>query len=255
MAFSDLYNDPQDVGQLVVAVQQAIVENFRESDWREFAYKTGNQDFILGHKRLLRSLSWSDDDYGDCVYQVLQRFSSNDAAAFEALVRHPKVHPQLERSASGILARIGLLHGHVEPVRTQALLAPEVVARALEDADALLRDNGPASCVDRLHTALHGYFKHICDSTGLQPPPSPSLTALFKLLRTDHPALANSGPHDQEVGRVLASFASAIDALNTLRNHASVAHPNEHLLGDAEARLMVNATRTIFHYVREKLPA
>lgn len=75
---------------------------------------------------------------------------------------------------------------------------------------------------------------------------------LFKVLRTSHPKLAREAL-DADVGRVLNSFAAVVDALNTLRNTASVAHPNTELLGTAEAHLMVNAVRTLFHYVRERL--
>jgi hypothetical protein len=48
-------------------------------------------------------------------------------------------------------------------------------------------------------------------------------------------------------------MAAALDAMNTLRNHASVAHPNEDLLDDVDATLVVNAARTLFNYVNSKI--
>ncbi|MEE4137967.1 abortive infection family protein [Pseudomonas viridiflava] len=56
-----------------------------------------------------------------------------------------------------------------------------------------------------------------------------------------------------DVAKVLQSFASVLDALNTVRNHGSVAHPNEHLIEAPEAFLFVNAVRTLFHYLNNKL--
>jgi hypothetical protein len=47
-------------------------------------------------------------------------------------------------------------------------------------------------------------------------------------------------------------MAATLDALNTIRNNASAAHPNEDLLGDPEALLAINAGRTIFTYVAQK---
>jgi hypothetical protein len=44
-----------------------------------------------------------------------------------------------------------------------------------------------------------------------------------------------------------------MDALNFLRNKASIAHPNADLLGDEEAMLAVNAARTTLHYLDAKL--
>jgi len=55
------------------------------------------------------------------------------------------------------------------------------------------------------------------------------------------------------MSRLLTGFASAIDVLNTVRNNASVAHPNLELLGEAEAHLMVNVVRTLFHYINAKV--
>jgi len=252
MPFIDLFDDPDDVGKVVVAVQRAIVEHFNEGDWTHFAYETGTQDYLLRHKRLLRSLSWGDDDYGSCVFEVLRHFSEEKVSAFESLVVHPKLQPDVERDCSSILQRVGISTGHVAQVLATTLSAPDVVARALIDADTLLRTSGPISCVDRLHTALHGYFRSLCERELMQPPEGASLPALYKLLRTQHPALQSLGPQDHDVSRVLGGFASVIDALNTIRNNASVAHPNDDLLGEAEALLMVNAVRTLFHYVQAK---
>lgn len=48
-------------------------------------------------------------------------------------------------------------------------------------------------------------------------------------------------------------MSAILDALNPVRNRASVAHPNATLLAQAEAMLVVNATRTILHYLDAKL--
>ena len=253
MPFTDLYDSPDDVGRIVVTVQRAIVEEFTKADWTQFAYETGTQDYVLSHKRLLRSLDWGDDDYRSCVFEALRWLSEQKVSAFEALVTHPKLQPNVERGAGEILQRLGILTAHVAPIPIAQLAAPDVVARALLDADTLLRSSGPVSCIDRLHTALHGYFRDLCLRSSLQVTEAASLPALFKALRSQHPALQSLGPQDQDIARVLNGFASVVDALNTIRNNASVAHPNEELLGEPEALLMVNAVKTLFHYVRTKV--
>ena len=48
-------------------------------------------------------------------------------------------------------------------------------------------------------------------------------------------------------------MASALDAVNTLKNQASVANPNEDLLDDVDATLVVNVARTLFNYVSGKV--
>jgi hypothetical protein len=79
------------------------------------------------------------------------------------------------------------------------------------------------------------------------------MTRLFKLIRQDHPALQNLGARSQDIERVLQSFASIMDALNPIRNTASIAHPNTDLLEKDEAMLVINAARTMLHYLDAKL--
>ena len=43
---------------VVLAIQKAIDRTFNESDWKELGYRTGIDDWIERHPRLLRSLSW-----------------------------------------------------------------------------------------------------------------------------------------------------------------------------------------------------
>ena len=130
--------------------------------------------------------------------------------------------------------------------------ASEVLRRALADAETLIQQRGAVSAVDRIHTALHGYLIAVCDKAGIGHETNPSLTRLFRLLRDEHPALAQAEIGSEEIGRVLQACATIMDALNPLRNKLSVAHPNEQLLGDEEAMLVVNITRTLLHYLDAK---
>lgn len=131
--------------------------------------------------------------------------------------------------------------------------ASAIVKRALLDAENLIRTSGPASAVDRVHTALHGHMNALCAEAGIVLPQRPTLQIAMKRLREDHPRLTPAGARADEVSRVLYSMAGTLDALTTLRNNASAAHPNELLLGDQEAMLAINAARTIFAYVDAKV--
>ena len=54
-----------------LAVGKCLIAEMDAGRWRELGLKTGTRDVIVGHDRLLRSLSWGDPDYDDCVYSVL----------------------------------------------------------------------------------------------------------------------------------------------------------------------------------------
>lgn len=130
-----------------------------------------------------------------------------------------------------------------------------VVRQALVDAENLIRTSGPASAIDidRVHTALHGHMKHLCAEASIDLPGQATLQVVMKRLREQHPELAPSGERPNEVSRVLYSMAATLDALTTLRNNASIAHPNDALLGNDEALLAINAARTIFGYIDSKV--
>jgi hypothetical protein len=51
---------------------------------------------------------------------------------------------------------------------------------------------------------------------------------------------------------VLNASGSILDALNPLRNNASVAHPNAQLLGRDEAQLVINVGRSLLTYLDAK---
>jgi hypothetical protein len=128
-----------------------------------------------------------------------------------------------------------------------------VVERAINDAETLVHTRGAASGVDRVHTALHGYLHKTCDDATISYEAGATMTALFKKLRADHPAFKEDGPRAQDVTQIMRAMSAIMDALNPLRNNASVAHPNEFLLDEPEAMLTINAARTILHYLDAKL--
>jgi hypothetical protein len=140
------------------------------------------------------------------------------------------------------------------PVASQnPRISKEVVARAIADAETLIRANGATSGVDRVHTALHGYLIAVCEDVGLSYPRNASLTQVFKVIREGHPSLQNLDPRSGDIVQVLRAAATIMDALNPVRNQATVAHPNETLLEQPEAMMVINIARTLLQYLDAKL--
>ena len=132
------------------------------------------------------------------------------------------------------------------------LQTSETVYEALKDAEILLSSRGPKSAVDRAHTALHGYLKKVCEDRGEALPDNPSLTQIFKIIRENFVEFSTVIPYDNEAKRVFGSMASALDSLNTIRNRATLAHPNELLLDAPEAMLYINLSRAVLAYIESK---
>lgn len=129
-------------------------------------------------------------------------------------------------------------------------ISSAVVERALADAEALISSSGATSGVDRLHTALHGYLRAAADKSGLSYAADADITALVKVLLKGHLAFAQSTDETDKIARALSVI---VDALNPVRNHQSMAHPNAVLLAPAEAMLVINTVRTLLHYIDAKL--
>ncbi len=127
------------------------------------------------------------------------------------------------------------------------------VIRALSDFEVLVSSKGgPISGVDRIHTALHGYLKAVCDEAGIVHSDDADITALFGLIREKHPTLQTHAP-GVEGTNILRGMARIVDALNPVRNRHSMAHPSEELLDEPEALLAVNAVKSLLHYLNTKL--
>lgn len=140
------------------------------------------------------------------------------------------------------------------PIKSpQPKITSEVIERAIADIEILIKETGATSGVDRVHTALHGYLKEICDLEKITYDKNDTMTKIFKQLRKNHVSFQNIEPHSPEIDRILNSFANIMDAFNPIRNHGSVAHPNKDLLKKDEAMLVINVARTILHYLDAKL--
>lgn len=249
----DPYLGPEERRRLIPALQRAIENTFSDGDWKHLAYETGTDDWILNHPRLLRSLHWQDPDYGghvfDAIEQILQRSPEN----LTALLRNGKIRDWLKTHQPDVYSEFTDDHSFVPTFTPPTPTPREVLVRAIQDAETLIATSGPGSALDRVHTALHTYLLAACDDHGISHSADPGVTELFKLLREQHPGLKNLGTRSQDLEKIMRGLASIVDALNPLRNKASMAHPTAALLGDDEAMLAINATRTLLHYLSAKL--
>ncbi len=128
----------------------------------------------------------------------------------------------------------------------------ETVERAISDARTLIKQNGATSGIDRVHTALHGYLKQVCLESGIELTGDPTITELYKKIRLEHPKLKETITRQDDIDKILRAFANVMDVLNPIRNMASVAHPNENLLNEVEAELVINAAHTMLYYLNSK---
>jgi hypothetical protein len=107
--------------------------------------------------------------------------------------------------------------------------------------------------VDRVHTGMHGFLKAACSDAAISFADDANPNHLLKLLLDAHPALQDFGPRGQEIRRMVRTSAAIVDAMGTLRNKASLAHPNEELLDQEEALFVINLARSLLRFLNSKL--
>ncbi len=239
-------------GHRILALAKAIQATFSSSEWTEIGYLTSTDQYIDNHPRLLRSLQWGDDDYKGHVIDAVARMLDSDEANLKRLVEYEPIGSWLATNDPGALQSLqaaiyGMAVPAVMPTGSQAALA------ALADAQTLLESRGPTSAVDRVHTGLHGFLKGACADAGIPFETDATPNQLLKLLLEVHPVLQDLGPQGQEVRRLIRTSASIVDAMGTLRNRASLAHPNEELLDQEEALLVINLARSLLRFLDVKL--
>ncbi|KRE85814.1 hypothetical protein ASG75_09660 [Rhodanobacter sp. Soil772] len=132
-------------------------------------------------------------------------------------------------------------------------ITSDLVERALAETERAVANKGGVAGVDRAHTAFHGYLRAICAQAQIEYAADADITQLFKLIQKHHPAMRAEGPRNEDVVKIGRAMASILDALNPIRNRATLAHANDTLLQDGDAMLVINTIRTFLHYLNGKL--
>ncbi|MEZ5383180.1 MAG: abortive infection family protein [Microthrixaceae bacterium] len=223
----------------------------------DFSYRT-HDEFWLEECDITVSTGWFEGTTRECFIDTLSKATSHQQAdAVDALlerfsgVRSDEENQRLRAELINLVARLrtGTLSAHFSPGDNF-----DAVNRAIGDARELVKSSGGyQSAVDRMHTALHGYVRVLAKQNDDDLPEDADLVASWKSLLTHHPSFGGMSVRRQDIKKATRSLTAIIDVLNPIRNRASNAHPNELVLEQAEAMLIVNLTNTIALYTQAKL--
>lgn len=72
----------------ISVITQYATENFSEREWLTLGQLTGGLATVQGHGRLLRALSFGDDDYESCATEVLSKVFSDSESSIDTVVDH-----------------------------------------------------------------------------------------------------------------------------------------------------------------------
>jgi hypothetical protein len=158
-----------------------------------------------------------------------------------------------EKSAAIIRRIISRLEGQVVEIELTVTSTRAALHKTMEDARLMIEQGNPENAVDRIHTAFHDHLKAIWDDLQWAYDPLTSPGKLFRELVKHHSVFRDHVVRGQDIQKILRGLSALIDALNPIRNNASLSHPVDSLLDEPEALLYVNAVRTLMQYMDQKL--
>ncbi len=75
-------------GSRLIELRRRVVAGFDNNNWEELGLLTGQSQVIDRHPRLLRSLSWGDEDYDGNVLEVLRGIVERDPRALVVIEQY-----------------------------------------------------------------------------------------------------------------------------------------------------------------------
>jgi hypothetical protein len=84
------------LGNRLIDLRARIVAGFGADNWEEIGLLTGATEVIARHPRLLRSLSWGDEDYAGNVLAVLRRIVEQDLRTLPVIEQYLDQHFPVE---------------------------------------------------------------------------------------------------------------------------------------------------------------
>ncbi len=145
----------------------------------------------------------------------------------------------ITRMFASLLEELGKDEDNPSVDFTRITTRSEIVKKAVDDAHMFIREGKYDSAIDRVHTAVHGYLRDMLRMYGVQFKEDDSIPALFSKLLSAYDSVIEPVVVAGRIKSVLRSAGGIMNAINELRNNNSVAHPNEQLIKEREAKLEI----------------
>lgn len=260
------------LAQLKLAVARALIARMSEpGDWHELALLLDAEEAITGHGRLLQAMNWHDDDYTQCVHQVVpavlglraegdgwmevrQDVYLDHLVDVEEHLDLPAWLAEHEPRLHRLLYATDLAEAAALDAITTAIAGlelPEII-RQLDRLRRDLADDLPAA-IGHAKELVESACKTILDQTG------PGAGSDFPALVTA--ALHAVGRHAQQVDqrdpdsqllkRLFGALQSQLEAIAGLRNRVGTGHgrAGDVTLDAPLARLVIGQTLQAVAYL------
>ncbi|MGO1058518.1 abortive infection family protein [Planococcus sp. FY231025] len=130
----------------------------------------------------------------------------------------------------------------------------EFVRSTLEQAKTLITNHSYSTAVDRTHSAIHYYLKDLCKEEGITfDSELVKIQDVWSKMKTDHPNFNVDVKDSQKpINQTVNAISKFLENINDVRNKYVYAHPTDDILGENEARFVINIAYAILFYIDGK---
>lgn len=153
-----------------INLAKILAEKFNEGDWQELFAVTDCEDVPEGLNQFYRHVHWDNPELKGVAIAAIESTLARDADnlskiwALDNVQRFISIaNTELFNEIKNIVNQNGQRNVSAAPVKN----VNENIYQALEDAEVLLKNNGPHRAYDRVHTALHASLRQMCANHGI----------------------------------------------------------------------------------------
>lgn len=232
-----------------INLSKVLMNSLNSGDWKELFAITACDYCPQNSSQFYKDVHWNNDGLKQGCINAVEFILDADPVNIKEIWELEGVQGALKRNKPELYNVIESIVGGVVLVASPEVNnTNESVFKALEDAEVLLTIQGASSAYDRMHTALHGFLRQICDNNNISFVNSDAITALIPKISSYIKEQPDDG-RNSKVFAMLRAAGSMLDTINYLRNHHSMSHPNENLLKESDAKFSINLARSIMTYI------
>lgn len=242
--------------KLILAMKRCIAMKFTSPDWDELAYLTDGRDIIYNHPRLLRSLSFGDDDYDGHIFSVLESLIAQDPGNLQIIINYLDLPDWLKENSPKEFEE---LYGHTQPLLDG--LEGIAITNSFELNQHISRirraiESDPELAVGSTKEMVESVLKSILEASG-ETVGKEDLPQLLKrtqhILKLDPSEVAETTKGADLIKRTLSSLGQVITGISELRNLYGTGHGRSRQSGISprHARLVVSAGASLAVFLME----
>lgn len=242
----------------IPVLKRAIEATFDQGDWKEIGYSTDTIEWVEEHPRLLRSLHWSDDDYGGHVFGAIEHILELNPDNLGTLLCYKGIEEWIRKHEP--VAYSELYGGSI--VSDEDLRDAETASQKInvEEHVSRIRDSlekDPALAIGSTKELLESVFKAVLHIEGaaIGKDDMPKLWKKVQIaLVLDPGQVTETTPGADSLRRLLGSLTQIVVSVTELRNLYGTGHGKSKApkLDTESAQLLVAAGTALASYIMRR---